>query len=339
MFDAPRRPRATRRIVPVLRLATAGLLAALLLPSSAPIFADVDASDTCAGARVLPIGAWHTEPLGSPTDVDWYQFSTTVKVRALITLGGLAANDRLDLYGACGTPLASSNRPGTQYEEIYRGLTPGTYHLRVEHASGPTSTAGYGLRVRLLSNTVQVLSSSGWLEYPNEPRIVGEVLNNTATPREDIRVRIRFYNAASVQIESGDTYARFERLPARSRSMFVWSDEFISGYDHYSVEVADAPTASDQPFTGLTVSAGGSTSDGSGGADFTGTVNNPSALWIGVPRVMLTIYDGFGRVRNADFNDTSPDPMAPHSSNPYDIYLSGRTTGNRTVFSAHGYPQ
>jgi hypothetical protein len=53
---------------------------------------------------------------------------------------------------------------------------------------------------------------------------------------------------------------------------------------------------------------------------------------------MLTIYDAFGRVSNADFNDTNPDPIFPHSSNPYEIYLSDRTTGNRLVFTTHGYP-
>ena len=42
-------------------------------------------------------------------------------------------------------------------------------------------------------------------------------------------------------------------------------------------------------------------------------------------------------MRNADFNDTLPDPMVPHSSNPYPIHLNDHNTGNRTVFTAHGY--
>jgi hypothetical protein len=192
--------------------------------------------------------------------------------------------------------------------------------------------------VRLLSYTVQVLSSSGWLEYPNKPRIVGEVLNNTPTPREDIRVRIRFYNAAGTQIRSVVTFARLERLPAWSRSMFVWSAVTVSGYDHYSVQVAEAPTASVRPFTALTVTRGGQTPDGFGGMTFDGTLNNPTAESVGVPRVMLTIYNAYGRVSNAEFFDTSPDPMSPHSSNPYEIYLSDHTSGNRMVFSTHGYP-
>jgi hypothetical protein len=338
MSDASPGRRLHRSTAALLAVAT-GLIAALLLPAAAPALADVDASDTCGGARVLPAGTWHTEPLSSAGDVDWYQFSTSGTVRVLITLGGLDADDRLDLYSACGTLLASSNRPGGQYEEFYRALPPGTFHLRVQRASGPSSTDPYGLRLKLLSYTVQVLSSSGWLEFSDEPRIVGEVLNNTATPREDIRVRIRFYDAADGLLRAGDTYARLERLPAWSRSMFVWSAETIAGFDHYTVQVVDAPTASDRPFTALTVTPGPATPDGFGGVTFNGTLNNPTAQAVGVPRVMLTIYDAYGRVSNADFNDTSPDPMAAHSSNPYAIYLSGHASGNRMVFSTHGYPQ
>jgi hypothetical protein len=317
----------------------ATLLAVLLLPAAAPVLAGGDAPNACGAALPLTPGTWHTEGLQSPADVDWYTFSSSATTRALITLGGLSANERLDLYSACGTLIGSSNRPGTQYEELYRAIPPGTFHVRVQHASGATSTDPYSVRVRLLTYTVQVLSTAGWLEYPNEPRIVGEVLNNTATPREDIRVRISFYNASNHLIRTGDTYARFERLPAWSRSMFVWADETITGYDHYTAQVVDAPTASDTPFTQLTVTPTTSTPDGFGGWYLDGMLNNPTARTVGVPRVMLTIYDGYGRVRNADFNDTSPDPMAPHSSNPFEIYLSGRATGNRMVFSAHGYPQ
>ena len=339
MADAARHPRLFARGSAPARAAAAVLLATLLVPAATPALAAADAANTCASATALPTGAWHRESLSTPTDVDWYRFSTASTVRAVITLGGLDTNDRMDLYSSCGTLLATSNRSGSKYEELYRALPPGTFRLRIRHASGPASTHRYGVRVRLLGYTVQVLSSTGWLEYPNEPRVVGEVLNNTARPREDVRIRIRFYNAAGTLIRTGVTYARFERLPAWSRSMFVWSAETITGYDHYSIRVLDAPVASVRPFKALTVTPGPRTPDGFGGVTFNGTLNNPTALSVGIPRVMLTIYDGYGRVSNADFSDTSPDPMAPHSSNPYGIYLSGHTTGNRMVYSTHGYPR
>src|SRR3954454_1350145 len=147
------------------RLGAAALLAVLLLPAAGPALADTDASDSCTTATALPPGAWHTESLSSSADVDWYRFSTTASVRVLITLGGLDADDRLDLYSACGTLLASSNRPYAQYEELYRAIPAGTFHLRVKHASSPTSTTAYGIRVRFLAYTVQLLSSTGWLEF------------------------------------------------------------------------------------------------------------------------------------------------------------------------------
>jgi hypothetical protein len=333
----PRPNRHGRRAV--VAIAAVLLVAMLALPAGSPVFASGDASDTCAAATPLPLGAWHTENLSSALDVDWFTFSTSSSQRALLSLGGLNADDRLDLYGACGTLLATSNRPGTQFEEIYRALPVGTYHLRVESAAGPFSTVDYGLRVRLLPSTVLVLSSSGWLEYPNEPRIAGEVLNNTSVAREDIRIRVRFYDSLGHLIRTRHTWARFERLPAWSRSMFVWDDEIVPGYASYRVQVVSAPVAGATPFTGLTVTPGGSSLDSGGGRTFHGQLKNPTGHSIGVPRVMVTIYDAYGRVSNAGFVDTTPDPMHPHSINPYDLYLSDRSTGNRTVFSSHGYPQ
>src|SRR5262249_6298344 len=142
-----RRHARSRRTATVIRVAAAGLLAALLMPAAGTALADTDAANSCASARALPAGTWHSESLSSGADVDFYRFSTTAPARALITVGGLDANDRLDLFSACGTLLASSNRPGTQYEEIYRRLPPGTFRLRVLHAAGPTSTHPYAVRV------------------------------------------------------------------------------------------------------------------------------------------------------------------------------------------------
>jgi hypothetical protein len=312
---------------------------ALVAIGGVPASAGGDASNTCAGAGALPAGPWHYETLSSASDRDWFVFTRPNSKWALITLGGLGANYRLDLYGACGAPIASSNRSGTQYEELYRRLPAGTYHLRVTSAVGAVSGEPYGLRLRPLATGVQVLSSSGWLEYGSNARIAGEVLNNTSTAREDVRLRIRFYDVSNALLATRFTFARRERLPERARSMFLWSDETIARFDHYTVAVVDTPAASAPPFTGLDVAEGGSTPDGFGGLTYEGMLKNPMSHEVGVPRVMLTIYDAYGRVRNAGFNDTAPDPMAAHSQNPYSIYLSDRNTGNRVVFTAHGYPQ
>src|SRR4051794_11216877 len=125
----PSRQPRSRSAAVCLRLAAAGLLAVLLVPAAVPALADTDAANTCATATALPTGTWHSESLSSTVDVDWYKFTTTATTRALITLGGLAADDRLDLYGACGTLLATSSRGDFQFEELYRSLAPGSYRV------------------------------------------------------------------------------------------------------------------------------------------------------------------------------------------------------------------
>ena len=200
-----------------------------------------------------------------------------------------------------------------------------------------SSSVDYGLRVRTLSESVQILSSSGWEEFPDEPRIVGEVLNNTSVAREDVAVKIRFYDVANNLLAKRTTYARRERFGPRQRSMFVWSYEVFSGYDHYTISMGAHVAASFPPLTGLSVVPGSATPDGFGGIDFAGTLHNSRSFHVGTPRVMITIYDKWGAVRNAEFNDTTPDPMLPHSDNAYLIHLNDRNTGNRTVFTAHGY--
>ena len=153
------------------------------------------------------------------------------------------------------------------------------------------SATPYGLKVRTLPEKVLILSSSGWEEFPDEPRIVGEVLNNTDVEREDVAIKIRFYNAANVLLATRTTYARRERFNGRQRSMFVWSYVEFPGYDHYSVAIKKAPVATYPVFTGLSVHPVSATPDGFGGIDFTGNLHNSTAFHVGIPRVMLTIYD------------------------------------------------
>lgn len=83
----------------LLRIFVVQLVAvALLAIGGAPATAGTDASDTCAGAGALPAGSWHYETLSSAGDIDWFVFTRPDSRWAMITLGGLGANYRLDLF-------------------------------------------------------------------------------------------------------------------------------------------------------------------------------------------------------------------------------------------------
>jgi hypothetical protein len=332
----PLRSRRSRK-ARLLSLRLVALTAAALL-APAPVAAGFDVPNTCGAAlAIAPDASWFYETIVAGTDEDWYKFTLGSAGWVMITLGNLPADDRLELYSACGTLLATSNRSGVQYEELYRALSAGTYRLRVTWVGGAFSSSRYAIRVRSLPNSVMILTSSGWEQYPSKPRIVGEVLNNTSQAREDVKIRIRFYDKANTLLMTGYTWARRERFGPHKRSMFVWANETIPGYDHYSVSIANAPVASVAPYAGLVVHPGGTLPDGYGGLTYEGTLENTTTHAVGIPRVLVTIYDRWGRVRNADFTDTDPDPMLAGSTNNYEVYFADRTTGNRVAIVSHGY--
>ncbi|MET0772420.1 MAG: FxLYD domain-containing protein [Candidatus Limnocylindrales bacterium] len=310
------------------------VLATGALATSAPVRADT--ADSCGTATPIATSPDWTSDTLETGDRDWYRFSLSIRRRVIITLGALPANARLDLYGACSNHLAESDRPGQGFEELVRMLDPGTYRVRIRPVGTWAQAMPYRLRVRAPRRAVVVLSSSGWNEFPTQPRVVGEVLNNTGSAREDVRIRIRFYDAAGRLLRTGVTFARRERFGPGQRSMFVWANEIIPGYDHHEVEVTDAPIASVPPTTGLVVHREGTSDHGFGVLSYDGTLENTTRFTVTQPRVSVTIYDGLGRVRNADFAGTDVDPLGPFESGAYTVLLNDRNTGDKVVIAGHG---
>jgi hypothetical protein len=319
------------------RIVLAVMTATCLLGGAAPAQA-ADAGDSCGTASPIATGTAWTSEMTETGDRDWFRFSLTAKRRVIITLGALPANARLDLYRACADHLAGSDRGGQGFEELVRVLDPGTYRLRVRPVGSWAHAMTYRVRVRVPPKAVLVLSSSGWNEFPGTPRVVGEVLNNTGQAREDVRIRIRFYDAKDRLVHVGYTYARRERFGPGQRSMFVWSYEPISGYHHHRAEVVDAPLASLPPFTGLRVHPSGTTDRGFGVLAYEGTIENTTGFAVTIVRAMVTIYDRLGRVRNAEFAGLGDDErLGPFESGPYEVSLNDRNTGDKVVITAHGY--
>ena len=97
-----------------------------------------DAPNTCATATsISKSGGWLYNTLSSSSDVDWYKFSLGSPIYTMVTLAGLTANYRLDLYTACGTLLASSNSRRFEVRgdlpAAGRRHVPGPRQVRVRH--------------------------------------------------------------------------------------------------------------------------------------------------------------------------------------------------------------
>lgn len=316
----------------------ATLLIVVQAVTAAPAAAVVpaDAPGTCAGATTdSPLGTWIKDTIEPSGDVDWFRFTTTSGLRALITLGKLAADYRLDLYSSCGAvALASSNRSGVRYEELYRYLPTGTYFVKVSGVAGAHSPTQYHLRFRSLVESVQVPSYRTWVDG-TRLFLVGELLNNTGETRRFVKAVLTFYDSENQPIGSAwYGYSHIDLMKPRTRSPFgpAYAPIPAGGYDHVTVAPDPGSVTDDVPIGNLTIKAG-APYDSLAYRHYPGTLTNSNAFALSSTNVVVTLYNDTGRVVNADY--TYPGSLAAGASVAFDCLLSDHFSGvNRYVFQA-----
>ncbi len=313
------------------------LVAAVLLTlATAGPAAAAERPNTCGAAGVnSPPNKWLTDTLAPAGDVDWFRFRLTSAARVLITLGDLPADYRLDLYSACGTRIAGSDRPGVQFEELYRSLAIGTYRVRISSASAATSEAPYVLRFRPLPHSVTVLSSTTWVDDIGYRHIAGEVLNNTAYNRRFVRINATIYNESGVVIDTDFTYADLDIVKARSRSSFELLFPEPTGYARVRLTVSSSTTTA-KPLGGLKVSAGIASVDDVGYFHWPGEVTNSNTFTAQFVQMLLTVYGARGQVLNTDFTFTNPYNVGAGQVAPFELLVGERYDGNRLVLAVQG---
>lgn len=102
--------------------------------SSTPSCTDTyESNNTLATAKVIPTNTAITANIGTSTDVDYFQFTTTsASPKVKITLSNLPADYDLKLYNSAGTQIGSSALGGTSNEIITNNtLAAGTYRIKV----------------------------------------------------------------------------------------------------------------------------------------------------------------------------------------------------------------
>ncbi|MBL7940940.1 MAG: fibronectin type III domain-containing protein [Flavobacteriales bacterium] len=146
--------------------------AATSFTTSAPACSDVyEPNNSRNNGSAIAVNTTLTGRIASQYDQDWYRFSNTTASRNVrVTLSGLPANYRIDLYNNA-TLVGSSNVSGTGNETIvYNTTTVSTsYYVRVAGVSGAyNATACYTLNV-------QTGSTSFMVEGTPEGTIEGEI--------------------------------------------------------------------------------------------------------------------------------------------------------------------
>jgi Pregnancy-associated plasma protein-A/GEVED domain/Bacterial pre-peptidase C-terminal domain/Secretion system C-terminal sorting domain len=92
-----------------------------------------ESNNTLATAKVISTNSTISANIGTSTDVDYFQFTTTSAApKVKITLSNLPADYDLALYNSAGTQVGSSALGGTSNEIITNNtLAAGTYRIRV----------------------------------------------------------------------------------------------------------------------------------------------------------------------------------------------------------------
>ncbi|HET7677637.1 MAG TPA: hypothetical protein VFK38_07270 [Candidatus Limnocylindrales bacterium] len=311
------------------------LCSMLLLLGAAPTATAADAPGSCASAVSKSVGAWHSETIGSATDVDWFRFSLTSTRRVLVTLGRLPKNYSLALYSSCGTLLATSNRAATTYEEIDRSLAAGTYRVRVAGVGGATSSSPYSLRFRPLASGVVVLSSAAWKDGAGRLHIPGEVYNNTSSTRSGVRVTVNLIHADGGIQKTVTVATEVELLRPHARSPFHFIISAPPDYARLRYRVSSAATSAVPVKLTLTNRTAYRADDGSW--HFPGSVRNPNSYTVRLIEVMLTLYNDRGGVFNTMTEPTTPATLISGATATFDLVPTERFIGaNRYTTLAQG---
>lgn len=276
---------------------------------------------------------WFAEPLGSG-DVDWFRFYLSSTKRMQIVLGELPANYRVELYSSCSTKLASSDQSGRQFEEIVKKLPAGTYRVRVSSAVGASAATAYKLRFRPLAAGIPVLSSSWYDDEIGYTHLVGEVLNNTGSNREFVRVTATYYNSVGSVVATDYTYTDRFTLRPGWRSSFHLFKQIPTTAVRYTVRVSSSSSTTASPVRNLSLARGPSYTDDGGYRHYPGMFKNGNTYTIEFAQVSATFYNSVGTVIDTEYTYADPHTISAGASSPYDLFWYPWRTPNRVSFAA-----
>lgn len=275
------------------------------------------AIDTCAGASSdSPTATWLRDPIPAG-DADWYRFRHAGGY-ARIVLGRLTAAASLELYGACGTPLARSDRGGTSFEEIYRSLPAGRYRVRI---SGGGQASAAAVRFSSLPDGLLVLSSARWISG-GTLHIAGELLNNSVRRLADPGIRATFFDASGTRIGQRSAGGFTDVLAPRRRTSFHLRVPVPAGYGRASLASFGSPTTAGT-VSGLSSAFTSITSLG-GTRHYQGTIRNDGSSQVRDPAIFVTLYDGYGNVLNAAGAPGSPTLLGAGEAATFDVGFAER---------------
>ncbi|HEM61620.1 MAG TPA: fibronectin type III domain-containing protein [Chloroflexi bacterium] len=182
----------------------------------------------------------------------------------------------------------------------------------------PTPTPRASPRASQTSEvTLGLMTTTDYVDELGALHLVGEVHNDTAQNVDQIRVRVTFYDEAGKALETIAGSALLDVLIPGRLSPFVIVWENPPEWKRYSLR-ASARTTTQRPQEGLTLVHSYARLDDSGLYHVVGTVRNDGLTAADHARVVVSLYDPFGKIANAGFAYVQPTHMPPGTVGRFD---------------------
>jgi hypothetical protein len=308
---------------------TVGLVGALLTGGvglSGSVQAAGDRPDTFSAAKqaaASATGTWLREDLSGAGDKDWFRFTMDSKRRVLVTLGHLPADYQLRVYDASGDLVATADRSGRRFEQLYLPLAAGDSFVRVA-ASGDTvkPDRNYRLQFRPLANAVVVAEQKGTLDTHGFD-VRGELLNNTASNVTIQRIRVVFRDKDGTKVGTTDEGVRPGPVAARGRVEFEISRDAVevpAGATRYRVTV-QAEATDEKVQRGIKMNPNPVESVTSNQRLYSGVVTNTTDHTITDIYPTVIEYDSLGRANAIGYGLVRT--LAPGAQKKYSFSIGG----------------
>jgi len=170
-----------------------------------------------------------------------------------------------------------------------------------------------------------LMGTNDYVDELGQLRLIGEVHNDMAGNVDQIRVSVTFYDDAGKELETATASALLDLLTPGQRSPFVLVWENPGDWKRYSLRATAHPTT-ERPKEGLTLVHSYARLDDNGLYHVVGTIKNDGLTTAYYVRVVVCLYDSFGKISNAGFAYATPSRITP-----------GRTASFDSLFEYYPY--
>ncbi|MBI4499135.1 MAG: hypothetical protein HY689_14695 [Chloroflexi bacterium] len=269
------------------------------------------------GGVTGPSNSWRTPPLEPGTTYYW-------RMRPRVQGDGMPVPwSPIYTFSTPGAPKPSPTpTPSPTPSTGGSGDAPGT--------SGPGGTSGTGGSGGTPTVTAHRVFPADLAGYVH---VVGEVMNPTGANVYAPQVTVTFFMPDGAPAGQASTYTVLGLLHPQDRTGFRMLLDPRPGWSRYEVSVTSGAAAL-LDYRHPSVQDTGATVDANGVLHVKGEVTNDTGGTLNGTKVVVTLYDGQGRVLNVESRYSTPDDLNAGAIGAFDVTFTGEYQGYAKVFVA-----